>query len=130
MLEPNQFKPNEAWVAFQLNDAPIRTVQDGSFNCVALMDAASGFILGMAFVSASEAEPSVFEARQLFKSGWAHQNQHPITLFIPKGQFQTTLRAEAARHGVTVAPVHETELSALIGEARQGFREHVQSSRA
>lgn len=130
MLEPNQFKTNEAWVAFQLNDAPICTGQDGNFNCVALMDAASGFILGTALVSTAEAEPSMFEARRLFKAGWAHNQQHPITLFIPKGQFQTTLPAEAARHGITVVPVHETELSAFTGEARQGFREHVQGDRA
>jgi len=130
MLEPNQFKPSEAWIAFQLNDTPICTEQDGNFNCVALMDAASGFILGTAFVSATEAEPSVFEARRLFKAGWAHNKQHPVTLFIPKGQYQTTLPAEAARHGITVVPVHETELSAFTGEARQGFREHVQGGRA
>jgi hypothetical protein len=130
VLEPNQFKTNEAWVAFQLNDAPICTEQDGNFNCVALMDAASGYIFGTAFVPVQEAEPSEFEARRLFKAGWAHNNEHPAALFVPKGQFQTTLPAEASRHGVTVVPVHETELSAFTGEARQGFREHVQNSRA
>ena len=130
MLEPHQFKANEAWVAFQLNDAPIETEQDGNFNCIALMDAASGYIFGTAFVSALEAEPSAFEARRLFKAGWAHNNQHPVTLFVPKGQFQTVLSAEASRHGVTVVPVHDAELPAFTGEARQGFREHVQNSRA
>lgn len=130
MLEPNQFKANEAWVAFQLNDAPICAEQDGDFNCIALMDAASGFILGIEFVSAAEAEPSVSEARRLFGAGWAHNNQHPATLLIPKGQFQTTLPAEAARHGITVVPMHEAELSVFTGEAKQGFRKHVQGGRA
>lgn len=130
MLEPGQFKANEAWVVFQLNDSPIRTEQDGDFNCVALMDAASGFILGTAFVSASNAEPSAFEARRLFKAGWAHAKQYPITLFTPKGQFQTTLPAEAARHGITVVFVHESQLSAFTNDAREGFREHVQGGRA
>ena len=50
LLHPNQFQLNEAWIAFQLNDAPIETEQDGSFNCIALMDAASCFILGNAMV--------------------------------------------------------------------------------
>lgn len=129
MLEPSQFEVNEAWVVFQLNDSPIRTEQDGNFNCVALMDAASGFILGMAFVSASDVEPSDFEARRLFKAGWVHKKQHPATLFTPKGQFQTTIPAEAARHGITVVSVQESELSAFTSEAREGFREHVQGGR-
>ena len=130
MLEPNQFKPHEAWIAFQLNDAPICTEQDGDFNCIALMDAATGVILGTAFVSAGEPEPSVFETRRLFKAGWAHGEQHPATLFVPKGQFRTTLPAEASRHGITVVPVHASELSVFTGEARHAFREHVRNNRA
>ncbi len=130
MLDPSQFKVNEAWVAFQLNDAPICTEQDGNFNCVALMDAASGFILGTAFVPASDSEPSVFEARRLFKVGWSHKKHHPVTLFTPTGQFQTTLPAEAARHGITVVSVRESELLAFTGDAREGFREHMQGRRA
>ncbi|MCY1381805.1 hypothetical protein D9M69_697600 [compost metagenome] len=52
MLHPNQFTVNEAWIAFRLNDAPIQTDADGAFNCLALMDAASCFILGTEFVPA------------------------------------------------------------------------------
>ena len=130
MLEPSQFKANEAWVAFHLNDVPICTEQDGDFNCIALMDAASGFILGTAFVSVEDSEPSVFETRRLFKAGWAHHNQHPATLFIPKGQFQTVFPAEASRHGIIVVAVHDVELSAFTSDAKQGFLEHVQRGQA
>ncbi len=48
MLHPNQFQVNEAWIAFQLNDAPIHTRSDGDFNCIALMDAASCFMMSWA----------------------------------------------------------------------------------
>lgn len=126
MLAPDQFQTNEAWIAFQLNDAPIRTEQDGDFNCIGLMDAASCFILGTAFVPAGEAEPSSFSARRLLQSGAAHKNQRATTLFVPKGQFQTTLPAEATRQGISVVAVHESELLVCIGEARQSFREHMQ----
>ncbi len=44
MLRPNQFEVNEAWIVFRLNNAPIRIEHEGSFNCIALMDAASCFI--------------------------------------------------------------------------------------
>jgi len=47
MLHPNQFHVNETWIAFQLNETPIITDRDGDFNIIALMDAASCFILGM-----------------------------------------------------------------------------------
>ncbi len=43
--QPNQFQPNETWIAFKLNDAPVFTGADGDFNVLALMDAASCFIL-------------------------------------------------------------------------------------
>jgi hypothetical protein len=62
MLHPNQSQVNEAWIAFKLNDAPIRTESDRDVNCVALVDAASCFIvLSTTFVSANEIELSKVE---------------------------------------------------------------------
>lgn len=126
MLHPNRFEVNEAWIAFQLNDAPIETAQDGSFNAVCLMDAASCFILETAMVPAESPEPSQLDARRIFKSAWSHKKQFATTLFVPTGQFQTILPAEAKRHGMSVLHVEESQLMVFIGEARQGFREHVQ----
>ncbi len=130
MLEPNQFEEDEAWVVFQLNDAPVRTEQDGDFNCIALMDAASGFIFGTTFVSVAQAEPSVFEVRKLFSSCFERSGGTPATLLLPKGQFQTAFPSEAKRRGIIAVHVHETELLSLTSEATQGFREHVQGGRA
>jgi hypothetical protein len=130
VLHPNQFQVNEAWIAFKLNDAPICTEREGSFNCVGIMDAASCFILGSAFVPVREPEPSKLEARRLIKAGWAHNKAYPVTLFVPADQFQTAIPAEAKRHGISVVPVHESQLVVFIGEARQSFREHFQSGDA
>ena len=52
MLHPNQFQVNEAWIAFKLNDEPIHAELDGDFSFLALMDAASCFILSSAPVAA------------------------------------------------------------------------------
>jgi hypothetical protein len=125
VLHPNQFQVNDAWIAFQLNDVPIETIQDGSFHCIALMDAASCFILGNAFVATTAPAPSPTELRRLLKAGWEHKRQYPKTLFVPKGQFEAAVRAEATRHGIAVVPVPEDQLFTFIGEARQGFREFV-----
>jgi hypothetical protein len=126
VLHPNQFQVNEAWIAFQLNDEPIHTEQDGSFNCVALMDAASCLILGSELVPLDESEPSQSNARRLLKEGWKHKRELPTTLFVPRDQFQSALPAEAKSQGISVVSVLESELLVFIGEARQGFRQHVQ----
>jgi hypothetical protein len=126
VLHPNQFQINEAWIAFQLNDAPIETIKDGSFNCIAFMDASSCLILGNVFVATAASAPSPTDLQRLLKTGWEHKRQYPNTLFVPKGQFEAAVSGEATRHGISVIPMEERQLLTFIGEARQGFREFVQ----
>jgi hypothetical protein len=125
-LHPSQFQPNEAWILFKLNGAPIQTEQDGAFNCIALMDAASCFILCNEFVRASESGPSKAEAQGLLRAGWEHQKKFPATLFVPAGQPYPIVSAEAERQGISVIPVREAQLHVFTGEAQQGFKEYVQ----
>ena len=128
MPDPDQFIDNEAWLAFQLNDAPINTERDGSFNAVCLMDAASCFILAMAMVPAELHGPSEFEARRLFQVAWGHKRQYPSTLLVPAGQFDTVFSAQAERNGISIVTLTDSELSVFADEARQGFKEHVQQA--
>lgn len=123
MLHPNQFKVNEAWIAFQLNDEPIHTEQDGDFNFLALMDAASCFILSSTPVAATQGEPTQLEAKRLLREGQAHKKQWPKTLFVPTEQVAQLLVAEAEQLGIGVVRVAEAELLPFIGEAQEGFRE-------
>ena len=128
MLHPNQFAVNEAWIAFQLNDTPLQTEQDGSLNCLALMDAASCFILGSEFIAASETEASQLEIRRLLKNGKSHKNQLPKTLFLAREQLGASIEREAVRHKITVVRVPESELLVFIAEAREAFRERFGAS--
>ncbi len=123
MLHPNQFQVNEAWIIFKLNDAPIPTTRDGDFNFIALMDAASCFILSSVPVAASAAEPSKMEAKRLLKEGQTHKQQLPKTLFIPSDQLANILTAEAERQGITVVRVPEDQLLLFVGDARESFKE-------
>ena len=123
MLHPNQFEVNEAWIVFKLNDAPIQTERDGDFNCFALMDAASCFILGSECIAAWAVEPSKMEARRLLKAGQGHKQELPRTLLIPQEQKADAFAAEATHQKITVTRVPENELLVFIGEAREGFRE-------
>ena len=95
MLHANQFHFNEAWIAFKLNDAPLHTEADGDFDFIALMDAASCFILSSASVPANAAEPTKMEAKRLLMQGKAHKLQFPKTLFIPTDQPAEYLTLEA-----------------------------------
>jgi hypothetical protein len=123
VLHPNQFYVNEAWIAFKLNDEPIHTASDGDFNFIALMDAASCFILSSTLVPASAAEPSKTEAKRLLREGQAHKQQFPKTLFIPSEQPANLLTVEAEREGITIVRVPEDQLLLFIAEAREDFRE-------
>jgi hypothetical protein len=123
MLHPSQFQVNEAWIAFKLNDAPIRTEQDGDFDFIALMDAASCFILGSASVPVTRGELTAKGARHLLKEGQSHKQQWPKTLFLPADQPAQFLADEAKRKGITVVRVAEDQLLVFTGEAKQGFRE-------
>ena len=129
MLHPNQFLVNEAWIAFKMNDAPIRTGADGDLNFIALMDAASCFILSSALVPATQAEPSKMEAKRLLKEGRAHKQQLPKKLLIPSGQPASLLTIEAERQGITVVRVSENELLPFVSEARESFRERFSGGR-
>ena len=120
---PNQFRVNEAWIVFQLNDEPIVTIREGSFNCVCLMDAASCFILGHIMVPSDRSEPSALEAKRLFGLGLAHGRGCPLKLIVPEGRYATDLAAEAGRKGIALVIVPASHLLPFTAEARQSFRE-------
>jgi hypothetical protein len=125
MLHPSQFQVNEAWIAFRLNRAPILTEADGSFNCFALMDAASCFILGTELVPFDDAEPSSLDWRGLLKNGRSLKQQLPKTLYVAKEAVADLLCREAALLKIEIVRVAESELHVFLVEARDGFEEHV-----
>jgi len=128
VFEPSQFQVNEAWIAFKLNDAPISTEEDGDFNVLALMDVASCYILGTEFVSTGSAEPSELESKRLISSGYSQEYPLPRKLFIPTNLAADNLCVEAERNGIAVVHVPVKDLLVCIGEAREGFKEHVSGS--
>ncbi len=98
MLHPKQFEVNETWIAFRLNNAPIRTELDGDLNCFALIDAASCFILSLESIPAAAAEPTRAEFRRLLMNAKRHKGQLPRTLFVPREDVAEQLTLEATQH--------------------------------
>lgn len=123
MLHPNQFKVNDAWIAFRLNDAPIGTERDGDFDCLALMDAAGCYIVGMNMYSARASGPSEVESRRLLKSGHGRAGTFPKKLFVVEEEGPGVLCQEAARLNIEVVTVPEDDLLVFIGNARDGFKQ-------
>ena len=123
MLHPSQFEVNEAWIAFRLNRVPIETEVDGDLNCIALMDAASCYLLGMELISISAEDLTPMQCRRLIESAREHKQELPRTLFVPQEDNPVTLMSEAAHNEIDVVRVPESNLLAIIGEAREGFAE-------
>lgn len=121
MLHPQQFEVNEAWIAFRLNVMPVRTERDGDFNCLALMDAASCFILGSPFIPVTAPEPTRAQFRSLLKNAQRHKQQLPGTLLIAREDIADLMTREATHQNIDVVRVPESELLVFIGEARQAF---------
>ena len=124
VLQPDQFRVNEAWIVFQLNKDPILTEGDGSFNCIALMDAASCFILANWLIPAASPDLTQLEARRLLKQAWTHKKAYPAKFLVPPGPFQTALSSELKRYGAAVVPVKKSQIRSFVGEAQQGFRQY------
>ena len=129
MLHPKQFKVNEAWIAFRLNRAPVRTEHDGDFNCIALMDAASCFLLGSELVPVAAKEPTQVQLRRLLKTAKRHKQALPKTLFVARGDATDLLAHEAAQQNIDVVRIPESELLIFTREARDAFAERFEEAR-
>lgn len=128
MLHPQQFEVNEAWIAFRLNGAPVRTERDGDFNCIALMDAASCFILGSQLIPVTSPEPTRTQFRRLLQDALRHKQQLPDTLLIAREDVADLMTREATHQNIEVVRVPESELLVFIGEARQAFAQRFEEA--
>ena len=122
-IRPKGFKVNEAWIAFRINSSPVRTEEDGDFNCFALMDAASCFILGMELVPihGEEAEKDLF--MQLLEGAHSRAKCMPHEILLAHGTGAEAMAPAAARLRVKTREVSESDLMIFIGNAKQGFSE-------
>jgi hypothetical protein len=126
MLSPKQFELNEAWVLFRLNKSPIRTDVDGNFDCIAFMDAASGFLCCAELMCVEEPEAWKAQARHLLKRAKRQHKLLPKTILATKGVLADLIRSEAMRQGIDVISVASNQLLALTSEPRQAFAQHLE----
>lgn len=128
-IESAEFSHNEAWLLFQLNDAPVQTASDGDFNAFAIMEVASGMIFGMELVQIAESEISETQSRQLLASAEKQAGSRPRRLFVEAGREAGMLSDVATSMDIHIERVSADDLAPITQEARQGFAEHVSGSR-
>jgi hypothetical protein len=128
-INPEKYAKNEAWLLFQLNDAPVHTEADGDFNVMAIMDVATGLILGMEFVGVLAEELSKFESRKLLASAESEARGRPKSLFVDSEQKAAQTVEAAGALGLEVIRESESNLSPITQEVREGFAAHVSGAR-
>lgn len=129
LLDPSQFFPNDAWIFFRLNDAPIVTAEDGDFDVLCLMDAASCYILGNDFVPIlDDADPGQIAAGLLA----AAQDQggcFPKKLFVSDEFAIDRFVSLAKTIGAELTSFRDEDLAPFISEAKEEFLAHVGGGR-
>lgn len=120
-IDPQRYSENEAWILFQLNDAPVRTQTDGDFNAFALMDVSSGLIQGMELFPSSIGEISEFETKRLLSQAEAKLSVRPKYLFIDAIHAHSRVKRAAAALGIETFSEDGKSLDAITEEARAGF---------
>jgi hypothetical protein len=118
-----QSDANCAWIAFRLNEAPVRTRLDGDFNCLALMDAASGVILGMEMIPASDPVESQLLFQELLRSAESAVHCLPRKLYLMNSDDIRPLAEAVVGTQMEVFIVPVDALESFIGDARRGFAE-------
>jgi hypothetical protein len=128
-IDPAEFTRNEAWLLFQLNDAPVQTGSDGDFNALAIMEVATGVIVGMELVRVVEPEISEFQSRKLLAAAEAQAGLRPQRLFIDSDREAGIVSSVAATMDISIERAPSDELAPLSREAREGFAAHVLGGR-
>lgn len=124
MLEPARFEVNDAWILFQLNEAPVCTQADGDFNVLCLMDAASCYILGYEFVPDRSAGVPEFAAMRLIEAGRSQARTLPGKFLLSVELEPREFTDVAQQFGVEVSRVPEDGLAPFTSEARELFQTH------
>ena len=122
-------EPNDAWILFRLNRAPVMTEVNGDFNVICLMDAASCYMLGTELAPATSAEVAEVVVERLVDAARAQASRLPETLIVPLEMPVTDLAEIAVRLGIEVALLPDEQLLRFTAEARDGFEEHVGTGR-
>jgi hypothetical protein len=127
MLSPSHFKVDEAWVLFRLNKSPVRSRDEGDFDVVTLMDAASGCELWRELLPLAARGSWDAQARRLLETAIRlNKKRLPKAILVTRGVLADFIRSEAVQHGIRVKSVPLYELRDITAERRHAFARKVE----
>jgi hypothetical protein len=127
MLLPKHFEVNEAWIVFRVNHAPIRIDAEGDCNAIALMDAASCFLLGVELIPVAAVEPTRGQFSRMLQHAQRQKQQLPKTLFVAREDVADLVTRVAAERNIDVVRVPEHQLLVFTSEAREAFAQRFEA---
>lgn len=115
---------DEAWVIFRLSTTPISTFEDGDFHCIALMDMASGFLIGMQMVPLGTKDELGAAVAELLEDA-RNRGLAASALVMPHSAVSEVVAEHAAAIGMLVGQAMDEELDRVLTEPRVAFAERL-----
>jgi len=120
-LDPNQFKVNEVWIAFRVNESFL-SVQDEPYDIYMLMDAASAYVLGHVISKVVDEAPHEKDVDNLFNEAWGVKRQWPEKLIVPENDLaENVFKMHAEKNGLSFDTVPLSDLSLIIEDLKDLF---------
>lgn len=128
-LEPQDFEVNQCWLAFRVNQFPIRT-PEGEHDIYVLQDAGSMYIFGTCFAEHDAESPPESDVEALLQKAWKAREEWPDEIIVP-GKFskRNAFARAASQFGIAIRAVPEAQLSMYIKDVQTSFEEHLAKQR-
>lgn len=123
MRHPRDYTVHEAWIFFRLSPLPLRIAGEGAFDVMAVMDAASCYMMGSEFIPSGVVELPETVVEKLVEAGRAQANKLPREFIVSSEIGSAQIERFAEQSGTPVERVPDEELAAFLSEARESFRE-------
>ena len=124
-MHPRDFEVNRTWLAFRINQVPLRA-EGREIDLYVLQDAASMFLFGNAFSQHGAECPEPEDVERLMASAHDRRNAWPTELILAgKPASDNSFSKVAKRQGITVRSVPESQMSFYIKDVQESYEEHL-----
>ena len=121
MLARNQFRVNEVWIAFRVNEF-FMFVQDEPYAIYVLIDAANTYAFGHVPVRVTDEIPKEKDVDTPFQEAWGAKRQWPRKLILAKDDpAKNIFRMQAEKNGLSFETVPLSDLSPIVEPMKELF---------
>ena len=122
-MEPSDFEVNQTWLAYRINQTPIR-VGGTATDLYVLQDAASMLLFGHALAAPGADGPEPAEVEALLESAFDKGKSWPSELVMPGvHRAGSTFFKAAQQRDIAIRSVPESQLSLYIKDTQEGYEE-------